>query len=491
MIDPSDIEMDGSDPTAEIGRLERALAAALVQLREARHRQLVQNEKLAAVGELIAGVAHEINNPLAVMLGYVNLVTHELGPTAWSVRMEVDLILQQIARVQRIIDSLLYIARPKRDVAVLTPEDLSTLVQESLGLVLDKAQRNALRVCIDLRATNSVRIGRHDLQQIIVNLLVNACHAVESNRGSIEIGSRDWDERGIVLSVRDTGPGVPPDLVDKIFRPFFTTKGAGKGTGLGLAVSTGLIRRYGGTLTLAQSSTSGAEFCLRVLGEPVFDEEDTWLAQTLVSSSESRPEPGSDEIGARPSANRQQQDIPPTETLMTEHFDDRGFLPLSIAVLTVSDSRTEDNDRSGQLLVERAEAAGHRVVAKRIVPDDIYRMRAVFSAWIADPEVQVILSTGGTGVTGRDSTPEAVAPLLDKPLEGFGELFRSVSLEEIGTSTLQSRALGGLANGTFIFCLPGSSGACRTAWDRILLAQLDSRTRPCNFAQLIPRLLER
>ncbi|NJO56287.1 MAG: molybdenum cofactor biosynthesis protein B, partial [Rhodospirillales bacterium] len=305
-----------------------------------------------------------------------------------------------------------------------------------------------------------------------MNLLVNACHAVESNRGSIEIGSRDWDERGIVLSVRDTGPGVPPDLVDKIFRPFFTTKGAGKGTGLGLAVSTGLIRRYGGTLTLAQSSTSGAEFCLRVLGEPVFDEEDTWLAQTLVSSSESRPEPGSDEIGARPSASRQQHDIPPAETLMTEHFDDRGFLPLSIAVLTVSDSRTEDNDRSGQLLVERAEAAGHRVVAKRIVPDDIYRMRAVFSAWIADPEVQVILSTGGTGVTGRDSTPEAVAPLLDKPLEGFGELFRSVSLEEIGTSTLQSRALGGLANGTFIFCLPGSSGACRTAWDRILLAQL-------------------
>lgn len=118
-------------------------------------------------------------------------------------------------------------------------------------------------------------------------------------------------------------------------------------------------------------------------------------------------------------------------------------------------------------------------------------MRAVFSEWIADPEVQVILSTGGTGVTGRDSTPEAVAPLFDKPLEGFGELFRAFSLEEIGTSTLQSRAIAGLANATFIFCLPGSSGACRTAWDRILLPQLDARTRPCNFAQLIPRLLER
>jgi molybdenum cofactor biosynthesis protein B len=179
------------------------------------------------------------------------------------------------------------------------------------------------------------------------------------------------------------------------------------------------------------------------------------------------------------------------DNTMPEHFKDQDFLSLRIAVLTVSDSRTEEDDTSGRLLVERAEAAGHRVKTKRIVPDDIYRMRAVFSAWIADPEIQVILSTGGTGVTGRDSTPEAVTPLLDKPLEGFGELFRSFSLEEIGTSTLQSRALGGLANGTFIFCLPGSSGACRTAWDRILLAQLDSRTRPCNFAQLIPRLLER
>jgi molybdenum cofactor biosynthesis protein B len=131
------------------------------------------------------------------------------------------------------------------------------------------------------------------------------------------------------------------------------------------------------------------------------------------------------------------------------------------------------------------------VVAKEIVPDDVYQLRAVLSRWIADAQVQVVLSTGGTGITGRDSTPEAVAPLLDKAIEGFGELFRQVSFEEIGASTVQSRAVAGLANGTFIFCLPGSSGACRTAWDRILAAQLDHRTRPCNFAQLIPRLLER
>lgn len=176
---------------------------------------------------------------------------------------------------------------------------------------------------------------------------------------------------------------------------------------------------------------------------------------------------------------------------MSDHFEDCGFLPLQIAVLTVSDSRSEAEDKSGALLKDKAEAAGHRVLAREIVRDDIYHIRAVISRWIADPEVQVILATGGTGVTGRDSTPEAVMPLLDKEIEGFGELFRAISREEIGTSSIQSRALGGLANGTFIFCLPGSSGACRTAWDQILAPQLDHRTRPCNFAQLIKRLLER
>lgn len=175
---------------------------------------------------------------------------------------------------------------------------------------------------------------------------------------------------------------------------------------------------------------------------------------------------------------------------MGGHFTERDFLSLKIAILTVSDSRGEAEDTSGKLLRERAEAAGHEVWAKEFAPDDVYQLRAVFSRWIADPEVNVILSTGGTGVTGRDSTPEAVRPLLDKVIEGFGELFRQVSFKDIGPSTLQSRALAGLANGTFVFCLPGSTGACRTAWDEILLPQLDIRTRPCNFAQLIPRLGE-
>lgn len=167
------------------------------------------------------------------------------------------------------------------------------------------------------------------------------------------------------------------------------------------------------------------------------------------------------------------------------------FIPLDIAVLTISDSRTEADDTSGQVLVQRIEQAGHRVAERRIVKDDIYQIRAVLSQWIADPEINAVVTTGGTGVTGRDGTPEAVKPLLDKEIEGFGELFRMLSYEEIKTSSLQSRAVAGVANATYIFCLPGSSGACRTGWDRLIEAQLDHRTRPCNLVMLMPRLLER
>ncbi|MEN8177125.1 MAG: molybdenum cofactor biosynthesis protein B [Pseudomonadota bacterium] len=175
---------------------------------------------------------------------------------------------------------------------------------------------------------------------------------------------------------------------------------------------------------------------------------------------------------------------------MTGHFEDSGFVPLNVAILTVSDSRTEEDDKSGNTLKERVLEADHKVIDKTIVRDDIYAMRAVFSRWIADEDIHVVVSTGGTGITGRDSTPEAVMPLFDKSIEGFGELFRAISLQEIGASSIQSRAVAGLANGTLIFCLPGSTGACRTGWDKILKDQLDHRTRPCNFAQMFPRLLE-
>jgi molybdenum cofactor biosynthesis protein B len=170
---------------------------------------------------------------------------------------------------------------------------------------------------------------------------------------------------------------------------------------------------------------------------------------------------------------------------------ERQFVPLDIAVLTVSDSRDEATDKSGRLLVDRLTGAGHRSAAKVIVPDDVYQIRAVVSGWIADPAVQAVITTGGTGVTGRDGTPEAVAPLLDKIIDGFGEVFRAISFQQIKTSTMQSRALAGVANGTYVFCVPGSSGACRTAWDELISAQLDYRTRPCNLAELMPRLLER
>lgn len=169
----------------------------------------------------------------------------------------------------------------------------------------------------------------------------------------------------------------------------------------------------------------------------------------------------------------------------------REFRPVSIAVLTVSDSRDEKTDKSGRLLVERLQQAGHRLAEKLIVPDDIYQIRAALSRWIADPAVDVVITTGGTGVTGRDGTPEAVQPLLDKVLDGFGEMFRSISYADIKTSTLQSRALAGVANATYVFCVPGSSGACATAWDELIAAQLDARTRPCNLVELMPRLKEK
>ncbi|SRR5579885_642024 len=170
---------------------------------------------------------------------------------------------------------------------------------------------------------------------------------------------------------------------------------------------------------------------------------------------------------------------------------ERQFTPVGVAVLTVSDTRTEDTDKSGRLLAERLQKAGHQLRDRRIVPDDVYQIRAVLSAWIARAEIEVVLITGGTGLTGRDGTPEAVRPLLDKIIEGFGEIFRALSYAEIKTSALQSRALAGVANGTYVFCLPGSPGACALAWDRLIGEQLDYRQRPCNLVELMPRLREK
>ena len=167
------------------------------------------------------------------------------------------------------------------------------------------------------------------------------------------------------------------------------------------------------------------------------------------------------------------------------------FVPVNIAVLTVSDTRTEKTDKSGEILVTKLKDAGHTLVEKTIVPDEQSTIISKLQQWILDPKVEVVLATGGTGVTGRDVTPEAFSAVYEKEITGFGELFRQLSYELIGTSTIQSRATAGVAAGTYLFALPGSTGACRDAWDGILLSQLDIRHRPCNFAELLPRLQER
>ena len=165
-------------------------------------------------------------------------------------------------------------------------------------------------------------------------------------------------------------------------------------------------------------------------------------------------------------------------------------VPVNIAILTISDTRDESTDKSGKLLVERLAEAGHTLHEKCIRPDDMYQLRAQVSQWIADDKVQAVVTTGGTGLTGRDGTPEALSILFDKKIEGFGEVFRMLSYEEIGASTLQSRCVAGVANGTYIFSLPGSSGACATGWDKLIGPQLDSTNQPCNLVDLMPRLLE-
>ncbi len=170
--------------------------------------------------------------------------------------------------------------------------------------------------------------------------------------------------------------------------------------------------------------------------------------------------------------------------------ESRTFVPVNIAIMTVSDTRTEADDKSGDTLVERLTGAGHALAARAIVKDDTAAITAQLRDWIADPGVDVVISTGGTGVTGRDVTPEAFASVYDKAIEGFGELFRWISYRTIATSTIQSRATAGVAGGTYLFALPGSPGACRDGWDEILRWQLDIRYRPCNFVELMPRLQE-
>ena len=174
---------------------------------------------------------------------------------------------------------------------------------------------------------------------------------------------------------------------------------------------------------------------------------------------------------------------------MTEKKE-KEFIPVNIAVLTISDRRTLEDDESGDLLVDQLQSYGHKLKERNICKDDRYQIRAILSEWIVNESVQAVITTGGTGITATDGTPEAILPLLDKTIDGFGEMFRSLSYQNIKTSTLQSRAFAGVANGTFIFCLPGSPGACKDGWNFLIKEQLDNRTKPCNLVELMPRLKE-
>jgi len=176
---------------------------------------------------------------------------------------------------------------------------------------------------------------------------------------------------------------------------------------------------------------------------------------------------------------------------MAKVSDEVAFIPLNIAVMVVSDSRSEADDKSGKILVKLLTETGHKLAAKNIVADDVYEIRAVVSQWILDPEIHAVITTGGTGLTGRDVTPEAMKVLYDKEIEGFGEIFRKLSYDLIKTSTIQSRAIAGLANGTVLFTLPGSPGACKDGWNMIIQDQLDFRYQPCNLVQMMPRFKEK
>jgi two-component system NtrC family sensor kinase len=274
------LEIKVEERTAELKQRNAELERTVRLLRETR-RQLVNAEKLAALGELTAGMAHEINNPMAVILGNMDVLAQELGSAAEPVQAEIELVIEQVYRVRDIIDSLLRYARPGDRAGPLEALDVNELVRDTLKLVSHLLRRTDIEVRLDLQASEPVRIARQDLEQVMVNLLVNAAHALDGETGQIDVTSRNWQDRGVVIVVRDTGRGIPADVMERLFTPFFSTKDVGQGTGLGLSVTYGLIRRYGGTITVESKEGEGAEFHVWLLSEPQPAADDTDLAERL------------------------------------------------------------------------------------------------------------------------------------------------------------------------------------------------------------------
>ncbi|WP_455235122.1 sensor histidine kinase [Thiogranum longum] len=274
------LEHKVDERTAELKHRNKELNRTVRVLRETRQ-QLVVAEKLAALGELTAGVAHEINNPTAVILGNVDILVAELGSNAEPVRQEIDLIVEQIYRIRDIINNLLRYARPDQFAGDITELDVNALVRDSLKLVAHLHGKTRFEFALALEANRHIRINPQELQQVLVNLLVNAVHALPEEGGTIYIGTRDWDDKGLVLYVKDTGSGIAEDELGHIFNPFYSTKREGEGTGLGLSVSYGLIRRYGGSITVESTPGEGSEFAVWLLRDPVMVEDEQTISEQL------------------------------------------------------------------------------------------------------------------------------------------------------------------------------------------------------------------
>lgn len=275
-----ELELKVARRTAELSRRNADLSHTIRVLRQTRQ-QLVMAEKLAALGELTAGVAHEINNPTAVMLGNLDNVIAELGAAAEPVREELELVVEQIYRIKEIIDNLLQYARPDQYAGYLSEVDVNRLARRTVKLVQHLRKRHSFELVLALEAVTTVEVSEHELQQVLINLLVNAIHALPEEGGRIELASRDWDGRGVVIQVRDNGHGIPADRLNQVFNPFFSTKGQGEGSGLGLSVSYGLVRRYGGTITVRSAPGEGSEFSVYLLRTPELHEDEETIAEQL------------------------------------------------------------------------------------------------------------------------------------------------------------------------------------------------------------------
>ena len=274
------LETKVAERTAELQDKNADLMRTIRVLRETRQ-QLVVAEKLAALGELTAGVAHEINNPTQVMLGNLDVIMEELGPAVVPVQKEIELVIQQVYRIQEIINNLLQYARPDEFAGYMAEVDINNLVTETLKLVQHMRKGSNFSIDLDLKATQTITINQQELQQVLVNILVNAIHAVQERNGKILVMSRNWDERGVFVSVKDNGMGMDEEQLGRIFNPFYSTKGQGEGSGLGLSVSYGLIRRYGGNISVNSSPGEGAEFTIWLLRKPELVEDEATITEQL------------------------------------------------------------------------------------------------------------------------------------------------------------------------------------------------------------------